>query len=304
MDWHKLQHTLYNIDPTDPREDLEKLKAQAQNGSQEAAPTKDYVTESVEIPDSSMPLGIDSVSDFAALAGIRLDEKKQKHANKVRGAEPMPKAKPGRTEHPYQDRLVGDSIGQDVDEAPLKKTWQKAKAGFAAGRESPKGYNAMKQAYKGNAPKEPTSKTQKDQSPKTGGGNSMRIATALGTSNTTLMNQAIQRLQQGQALSRNHYAPVEEAFKNLLTMDRKQLQRVMAILAQAKTSESVEETKPPKAPQERNPHSQDLQALRRSGAMGSHKDKKKQLPRKQKHKNKMTNESIKDELFRRLNAKK
>lgn len=300
MDWHKLQHTLYNMDPTDPKEDLAKLRQQAEGGDSQPKETKDYVTESIDVQDGSLPVGVDSIADFAALAGVKLTES-QKAGDYAKGSDPMPKAKPGRTDHPLKDKLVGDSMDQDVDEGPVRDLAQKAKAGFAAGRASPGGVDTMKQAYKGSAPK-PDGKQK--QSPKTGGGNSMRIATALGTSNTTLMNQAIQRLQQGQALGRNHYAPIEEAFKNLLTMDRKQLQRVMAILAQGKTSESVEEGKPTKAPQERNPHSQDLQALRRSGAMGAHKDKKKQLPRKQKHKNKMPNESIKEELYRRLNAKK
>lgn len=36
-------------------------------------------------------------------------KRKQKNADKVRGNEPMPKAEPGRTEHPYQGRLVGES---------------------------------------------------------------------------------------------------------------------------------------------------------------------------------------------------
>jgi hypothetical protein len=35
--------------------------------------------------------------------------RKQKNADKVRGKEPMPKAQPGRTEHPFRGRLVGES---------------------------------------------------------------------------------------------------------------------------------------------------------------------------------------------------
>ena len=37
-------------------------------------------------------------------------KRKQKNADKVRGSEPMPKAKPGRTDHPFQGRLVGESV--------------------------------------------------------------------------------------------------------------------------------------------------------------------------------------------------
>ena len=302
MDWHKLQHTLYNMDPTDPKEDLAKLRQQAKGGNSQPTETKDYVTESVDVADGSLPIGVDSIADFAALAGVKLTES-QKAGDYARGSDSMPKAKPGRTDHPLKDKLVGDSMDQDIDEAPLGDLAQKAKAGFAAGRASPGGIDAMKQAYQGQAPKKNKEPANK-KSNQSRGGTSMRIATALGTSNTTLMNQAIQRLQQGQALNRNHYAPMEEAFTNMLNMDRRQLQRVLAIMAQGKTSESVDEAKTSKEPQERNPHSQDLQALRKSGAMGAHKDKKKQLPRKQKHKNKMATESIKEQLYRKLNAKK
>ena len=44
-------------------------------------------------------------SDFKIVEAQR----KQKNADQVKGKEPMPKAKPGRTEHPFQGRLVGES---------------------------------------------------------------------------------------------------------------------------------------------------------------------------------------------------
>ena len=69
MDWHKLQHTLYNLDPTDPRDDLARLQQSAQKPADDI-PTIDYVNESVEVPKGSMPLNINSVNDFARLAGI------------------------------------------------------------------------------------------------------------------------------------------------------------------------------------------------------------------------------------------
>lgn len=72
MDWHKLQNTLFELDPTDPREDLAKLKAQAQGGA--SAPVQesvDYLTESAEVAEGSLGLDKDySISDFAALAGV------------------------------------------------------------------------------------------------------------------------------------------------------------------------------------------------------------------------------------------
>lgn len=117
MDFNALQHKLFALDPVDPKEDLARLRAQAQGSS--AAPTNetvDYLQESVAVPEGSLKMDRDySVNDFAALAGVVV-EKRQKPADKVRGKEPVPKAEPGRTRHPYQDRLVGDSVDNNKDE--------------------------------------------------------------------------------------------------------------------------------------------------------------------------------------------
>lgn len=117
MDFNALQHKLFALDPVDPKEDLARLRAQAQGSS--AAPTNetvDYLQESVAVPEGSLKMDRDySVNDFAALAGVVV-EKRQKPADQVRGKEPMPKAEPGRTRHPYQDRLVGDSVDNNKDE--------------------------------------------------------------------------------------------------------------------------------------------------------------------------------------------
>ena len=53
----------------------------------------------------------------------------------------------------------------------------------------------------------------------------------------------------------------------------------------------------------RDPNWRDLEALRKSGAGGSHQDKTKVLPRKQKYKADPTQESIKEMLYRKLNEK-
>jgi hypothetical protein len=76
MDFHKLQQQLFEMDPTDPREDLAKLQAQAQGGaaSGDAPPTKDYLRESAEVSEGSLGLDRDySLSDFAALAGVKTE---------------------------------------------------------------------------------------------------------------------------------------------------------------------------------------------------------------------------------------
>jgi hypothetical protein len=117
MDWNRLQHKLFQLDPVDPREDLAKLRAQAQGSVPVKTETVDYINESVRVPEGSLQMDRNySVNDFAALAGVVV-EKKQKNADQVRGNEPMPKAKPGRTEHPFKDRLVGE---EDKDERIAK----------------------------------------------------------------------------------------------------------------------------------------------------------------------------------------
>ena len=115
MDFNALQHKLFAMDPVDPREDIAKLKAQATGAAPAiASESVDYITESASVPEGSLKMDKNySIDDFAALAGVTVSEKRQRDADQVRGKEPMPKAKPGRSDHPYQDRLVGDSIDYD-----------------------------------------------------------------------------------------------------------------------------------------------------------------------------------------------
>ena len=114
MDFNALQHKLFAMDPVDPREDLAKLKAGIAGGAVSDAPkTIDYLQESVDVPEGSLPLDKDySVSDFAALAGV-VNEKKQRDADQVRGNEPMPATSTpsttGEQPHPMKDRLVGEA---------------------------------------------------------------------------------------------------------------------------------------------------------------------------------------------------
>jgi len=113
MDFNALQHKLFEMDPTDPAEDIAKLRAQAGGNAPAPAAEVDYITESANVPEGSLQMDRNySVNDFAALAGV-VTEGKQKHADKVRVSEPMPKAEPGRTKHPFQDRLVGESDKDD-----------------------------------------------------------------------------------------------------------------------------------------------------------------------------------------------
>ena len=112
-DFYKMSSMMKQLFPSNPEADKQALLQMANAPAQEVAPAKDYVTESVTVPQGSMPIGIDSVSDFAALAGI-VTEGKQKtgSAGQAKGSDPMPKmSKPsstGEQPHPLKDKLVGE----------------------------------------------------------------------------------------------------------------------------------------------------------------------------------------------------
>jgi hypothetical protein len=272
MDWHKLQHTLFEMDPSDPREDLTKLQQVAQgSASAPAQPTIDYLKESVEVAEGSMPLGIDSVADFAALAGIRLDEK-QKHGDYARGKDKMPKAEPGRTKHPLKDKLVGEA---DLDEVVPK--W--AKDAWQAGKDN---YNKPSGMWAGG-------KAAMD-----GGSSSPAPAAKEKPASNTKDNT--------KAPADGKVNPV--TWKKFLQQHTAQLQKIAADPAKKrefdKFMSSLGEADERKI-KPRDPSAQTLNDLRSSGAMGAHKDKKKLAKQGySKHKGKQY-ESIKDELWARLN---
>jgi hypothetical protein len=113
MDFHALQNKLFEMDPTDPREDLAKLQQVAKNGGNvEAPPTKDYLNESVQVAEGSMPLGLDSIADFAALAGVSLNEsQKTGSAGQLKGKDAFKTNTPsttGEQPHPARNKLVGE----------------------------------------------------------------------------------------------------------------------------------------------------------------------------------------------------
>lgn len=142
MDFHKLQQQLYDMDPTDPQEELRKLQEAARKPV-DVSDSRDYITESANVAEGSLPLDIDSVSDFAALAGIRLDEKqKMGSAGQAKGSDPMPKtSKPsgtGEQKHPLKDKLVGEGPGMDA---------------FKAGYKDYSSVTGLKKAAKTTAPK-------------------------------------------------------------------------------------------------------------------------------------------------------
>ena len=170
MDYHDLQRKLFSIEPTNPAEDLARLQAQAQGGAATSSAPVQQVVESYEVAEGSLQLDKDySVNDFAALAGVVTEGKKQKDADKVMGKEPMPKkSKPttsGETPHPMQGRLVGEAsedriaalearvaqLEEMLAEKSVSKAQQQA-AGIALAAkrkgEKPKGDGAAAQMYK------------------------------------------------------------------------------------------------------------------------------------------------------------
>jgi len=270
MDWHKLQHKLFELDPTDPREDLAKLQAQAQGGTVDVAPIKDYVTESVDVPQGSMPLGLDSIADFAALAGIRIDEKqKTGSAGQAKGKGPMPNAQPGRTKHPLKDKLVGE----DNDTMDFIK--KQASRGY-------KNYNTLGAVGTGLDDKD-KSTPNKDNS---------KVPTATQPAETGNLPPALQA----------KLMPYQDQLERILGNARAKARFDEFINRLAPPKKQEEGIKNSPMPKPRNP----VAAYAQKSGAGAHKDqnKKNQLPRKEKHKGKVPMESIKDMLYRKLAEKK
>ena len=113
MDYNALQHKLFAMDPTDPAEDLAKLKAQAGGNAPAPEAKVDYIAESASVPEGSLQMDRDySVADFAALAGVS-EGQKTGSAGQAKGKDPMPSlSKPttgNETPHPLKDKLVGEN---------------------------------------------------------------------------------------------------------------------------------------------------------------------------------------------------
>jgi hypothetical protein len=207
MDWQKLQHTLYNLDPTDPAEDLVKLQAEAGKPAGNIAATKDYVTESVDVPKGSMPIGVDSISDFAALAGIQLDET-QKHGDYAKAKAPWPKAKAGRTAHPLKDKLVGE---EDLDELDVVDRFKQ-------------GYNNYNTPAALKNPNKSTNDSGKEKPSRVQGGNDKTIAALLGMDERFV--QSFRKAKTGQTLSPTDNHRLAAAFLAIVKAEPQALQKI------------------------------------------------------------------------------
>ena len=119
MEFNALQHKLFAMDPTDPKDDLAKLRAQAGGNAPAPVDKIDYITESANVPEGSLQMDRNySVADFAALAGIS-EGQRTGSAGQAKGKDPMPKtSKPSRTgeqPHPLKDKLVGEASPYEED---------------------------------------------------------------------------------------------------------------------------------------------------------------------------------------------
>ena len=230
MDWHKLQQTLFSLDPTDPREDLARLRAAAQGAPQKTiSEPVDYLNESARVPEGSLKMDRDySVADFAALAGVRIDER-QKHGDYARGNSPMPKAEPGRTKHPLKDKLVGED---EIDEGPIDAVKQGVDA-FKQGFSNYNTLGAVKQGTQamGQTPAPKTASPEKAKPQQIQGSlTGAQLGKQLGVSDPNMFNQAVMKVKQGQPLSRMHQAAMSDAFIKLMAMDPQETQRTMQLL--------------------------------------------------------------------------
>jgi len=273
MDYHALQQKLFEIDPADPAEDIRKLTematGEASVGSENL--TVNNLEASVaDIPEGSAPIDKDySISDFAKLAGVQLNERAfDKQIDKGLGvvgggAEKVVKKAPGggafvdgfKKGFKDPDKLT-TAVGAAKDE------WDKHKKPKAKAK--PKTSKDYRDEY--NAKQNQTESFNFDQD--------------------SLIEAISQELDEilpaiaGMA-ARGLAAEAVGGAVDKLTANKKNKQ------------------KPIKA---RDPNAQYMNDLRKSGAAGSHKDKTKTIPRKQKHKD--TNESIKSQLWAALNSKK
>ena len=297
MDYHKLQHMLFDMDPTDPREDLAKLQAQAQGSSVSDVPvTRDYLNESIDIPDGSMPVGVDSISDFAKLAGVELNEKGAldafKHGmanyNKLSALNPnMPSD--GSSEKTVKDPKAKDtkSTAQQPKQQPkptTKSLWPTSADGY--------------QLKAGDEITYTNKKGQKRTAP------AVKMLTNLDTNGKNVIQLELNGATF--AISRDQIIAVNGR-KFILTDPAVGKGKLEALEARVAYLEGIIETlvEGKKVPslKPRDPNAQYMTDLRKSGAMGAHKDKKKDAKSgKVKHKGKPY-ESIKDQLWAKLNSK-
>lgn len=275
MDYHALQQKLFEIDPADPAEDIRKLTematGEASVGSENL--TVNHLEESVaDIPEGTMPVDKDySISDFAKLAGVQLNEGKK-----------------------FDNFKKTIKTGAKAAKAAVKSGASSFKTGAKAGLKDPHKLSPAISAAKDEWDKHKKSNPNKDVKKKP---------------KTSKDYKDEYKAQQGQRESLNFdqdslIEAISQELDEILPAIAGMAARGLAAKAvggavDKLTANKKNKQKPIKA---RDPNAQYMNDLRKSGAAGGHKDKTKTIPRKQKHKD--TNESIKSQLWAALNSKK
>ena len=208
MDFNALQHKLFELDPSDPAEDLRKL-AESAGGmpQQNVSETVDYVQESVEVQQGTMPVEGDySLNDFAALAGIKL------------------------TEAPQTGMM-----------AQLKKGFNNAGNALAYTGKNSAMAEPQGGAAQGGAAQDGAAGAD---SKETGTVNPQILAADLGVSDPKMLVMAIQKTKTGKQLTRTEQVSMAEAFQRLMQMDPSQTQKIMMQLKrmEIEPTESIKKT--------------------------------------------------------------
>jgi len=256
MDFAALQQKLFDLDPSDRAEDLRRLSESVGGAAQESVQTEEnFLQESVEIAEGTMPVEGDySLSDFAALAGVTLNE----------GVKDAYKA--------GYDNYNSLSAFSSVKDAAMKN---KKKTG----------------------PVKPNKNTFKKDDHSWKGFLQQHTAQLQKIAANPKQKAAFDKFMARTSESEEH---VDEILPALAGMAG----RAVAGAVVGKAVDKLTASKKPKMPKTRNPVASHAQ----SSGSGVHADqnKKKQPMRKDKHKKQpdFATESIKEMLYRKLNAKK
>ena len=255
MDFAALQQKLFDLDPSDRAEDLRRLSESVGGAAQESVQTEEnFLQESVEIAEGTMPVEGDySLSDFAALAGVTLNE----------GVKDAYKAG-------YDNYNSLSAISGGV------------KAGIKPNKDSPV---------------KPNKNTFKKDDHSWKGFLQQHTAQLQKIAANPKQKAAFDKFMARTSESEEH---VDEILPALAGMAG----RAVAGAVVGKAVDKLTASKKPKMPKTRNPVASHAQ----SSGSGVHADqnKKKQPMRKDKHKKQpdFATESIKEMLYRKLNAKK
>lgn len=243
--FYEMSAKMKELFPSSPKADREALMSMANGGQpqQSAQSTTNYIHESIDVPQGSLPMDRDySINDFAALAGIKLTE-----------APIAPAVAPDANKVGMGAKQIGNKIGAKGGAGMMSKALDKVAQGGALPA------NLSKQIA-------PFAK---------------QLEVILG--DPGLRNKFLMIVKAAEGVSK----------KNV---------DAQAPGAQAQPQESKKSKNQPI--KSRDPNWRDMEALRKSGAAGSHGDKTKVIPRKEKYKTDFSNqESIKEMLYRKLAEK-